>query len=110
MPSQDFVQRVLEQVVAARADADPVLSAKGYSIRRYRDKLYYLKSLQKIVANDLIWPSGEALLKIAEDVSLEVVESSSGIPSRQWLAAKVTVNSVLVAKPSSYQAAAVIIL
>ena len=91
MPHQDFVQRVLEQVVAARADADPVLSTKNYSIRRYRDKLYCLKSSQKIVANDLIWPSGEALLKIAEDVSFEVVESSSGIPSQQWLASKITV-------------------
>ncbi len=91
MPSQDFVQRILEQVVAARADADPVLSAKGYSIRRYRDKLYCLKPSQKIFADDLIWPSGEALLKIAEDVSFEVVESSSGIPTKQWLASRITV-------------------
>jgi tRNA(Ile)-lysidine synthase len=91
MPSQDFVQRVLEQVVAAREDADPVLSTKDYSIRRYRDKLYYLKPSQKIVADDLIWPSGEALLKIAEDMSFEAVESSSGIPTKQWLASRITV-------------------
>ncbi|NOS76040.1 MAG: tRNA lysidine(34) synthetase TilS [Methyloglobulus sp.] len=90
MPSQDFVQRVIEQVVAAREDADPVLSTKSYSIRRYRDKLYCLKPSQKIVADDLIWPSGEALLKIAEDVSFEAVESSSGITSEQWLASKIT--------------------
>lgn len=91
MPSQDFVQRILGQVVAVREDADPVLSAKGYSIRRYRDKLYCLKPSQKIVADDLIWPSGEASLKIAEDMPLEVVESSSGIPTKQWLASRITV-------------------
>ena len=91
MPSQDFVQRILEQVVAARDDADPALSTQGYSIRRYRDGLYCLKPTQNRLGGNLIWPSGDPLLNIADDVSYGVVESSSGIPRDLWQNSRVTV-------------------
>lgn len=91
MPSQDFVQRILAQVVAARDDADPALSTQGYSIRRYRDGLYCLKPMQNRLGGNLIWPSGAPLLNIADDVSYGVVESSSGIPRDLWQNSRVTV-------------------
>jgi tRNA(Ile)-lysidine synthase len=91
MPSQDFVQRILVEIVAAREDADPVLSTKDYSIRRYRDKLYCLKTSQKELGHDHIWSSGDLSLQIAEDVVYEVVESSNGISAAQWQNSKITV-------------------
>ncbi|NOU23709.1 MAG: tRNA lysidine(34) synthetase TilS [Methyloglobulus sp.] len=91
MPSQDFTQRILGQVVAARKDADPILSTQGYCIRRYRNTLYCLKLSQNSLGDDLIWPSDEPTLQIADDVVYEVVESSSGIPVEQWRNAKITV-------------------
>jgi tRNA(Ile)-lysidine synthase len=91
MPSQDFVQRILEQVIAAREDADPILLTQGYSIRRYRDGLYCVKPSQKKLDQDLVWLSDEPTLQIADDVFYEVVESHSGILSEQWQNSKVTV-------------------
>jgi tRNA(Ile)-lysidine synthase len=91
MPSQDFVQRILVEIVAAREDAEPALTTQGYCIRRYRNTLYCLKPLQKKIDHELIWSSGESLLKIADDLSFEVVESSSGISCEQWQNSKVTV-------------------
>jgi tRNA(Ile)-lysidine synthase len=91
MPSQDFVQKVLDEVVAAREDADPSLSTQGYWIRRYRDVLYCLKPTQDSLGDNLFWPSGNPLLKVADDVAYEIVESSSGIPAELWHNAQITV-------------------
>jgi tRNA(Ile)-lysidine synthase len=91
MPSHDFVQRILEEVVAAREDADPILSTQGYCIRRYRNALYCLKPTQNRLGDELIWPSDERLLQIVDDVTYEVVDSSSGIPIELWRNARITV-------------------
>ncbi|NOU21089.1 MAG: tRNA lysidine(34) synthetase TilS [Methyloglobulus sp.] len=91
MPNQDFNQRILGQVVAAREDADPILSTQGYCIRRYRNTLYCLKLSQNSLGDDLIWLSDEPILQIADDLVYEVVESSSGIPVEQWRNAKIMV-------------------
>lgn len=91
MPSQDFVQRILEQVVAARVDADPVLSTQDYCIRRYRNALYCLKPRQNRLDGNLFWPSGDSLLKIVDGVSYEIVESSCGIPRGLWQNSRITV-------------------
>jgi len=55
MPSQSFVRRILSEVVAAAGHRDPVLSGQGYSIRRYRNKLYCLINL---FGTDLYLPEG----------------------------------------------------
>lgn len=41
-PSAAQLQRVLDEVVHARADAEPVLKWSGVEVRRYRDQLYLL--------------------------------------------------------------------
>ncbi len=93
MPSRDFVDRVLVQVVAAREGANPVLSTQVCSIRRYRDELYCLKATQKIPAFDLIWHPEEPLLKLTDEVAYQTVKSSSGIPTVKWHNSKITVKS-----------------
>jgi tRNA(Ile)-lysidine synthase len=91
MPSQDFAQRILEEVVSAREDADPILSTQGYRIRRYRNSLYCLKPKKIKVENVVVLPKYERLLEVSEGVTYEIVEASSGIPCEQWNNARITV-------------------
>jgi tRNA(Ile)-lysidine synthase len=90
MPSQAIVQRILDEVVAAREDANPVVLTQGYSVRRYRNALYCLKPSLNSLGNELIWVSGESSLRIADDVIYQVETSSSGIPVEQWHNARIT--------------------
>lgn len=92
MPSQDVVQRILAEVIAAKESADPVLSTQGRCIRRYRDSVYCLKPLPRKPEDQLIWTSATALLPITDELAYEVVESASGIPVEHWHNAKVTVS------------------
>jgi tRNA(Ile)-lysidine synthase len=101
MPAQALVGRILSQVVAAAEHRDPVLSGKGYSIRRYRDKLYCLMNLfprkpdgaqsEQELLQDRIWPAGQASIKVSHNLILSCMISSSGIPLEQWSCAKVEV-------------------
>ena len=43
MPSQDFVQRILKEVVGAKSDRHPILHKKGVTIRRHKSKLVILR-------------------------------------------------------------------
>jgi tRNA(Ile)-lysidine synthase len=93
MPAQAFVGRILSQVVAAAKHRDPVLKGQGFSIRRYRDKLYCLKGLLNADESwpDVVWPSGQASITIAQNRMLSCVPSSKGITQDQWQNAKVEV-------------------
>ena len=91
MPTQDFVRRILTEVVAAGELRDPVLSGQGYSIRRYRDKLYCLKQARQKLPQDCVWPTGQASIKISLHQALSCTSSSAGILREQWQAAKVDI-------------------
>ena len=108
MPSQAKVERILSQVVAAAGHRDPILSGQGYSIRRYRDKLYCLTMsgtdlhLQEgrqagkpdesqSSPQNIIWPAGQSSIKIGQDRVLSYALSSKGICREQWQNAKVEI-------------------
>jgi tRNA(Ile)-lysidine synthase len=91
MPSQNFVQRVLEEVVAAREGAAPALTTQGVTIRRYRKFLYCLKPRKIKIEGELIWPKQEPLLKVSENRAYEVMNATSGIPLELWHNAVITV-------------------
>jgi tRNA(Ile)-lysidine synthase len=91
MPAQALVERILNEVVAAAGHRDPVLSGQGYSIRRYRDKLYCLRSVAQDTPQGLVWPNGQASMKISHDQTLSCELSSKGILREQWQKAKVEV-------------------
>jgi tRNA(Ile)-lysidine synthase len=84
MPRQTFINSILTQMLAARQDSDPVLSGQGYCVRRYRDKLYCLKQSTTETRHDIIWPAGQASLKVANNEILFCVPSSTGILREQW--------------------------
>lgn len=91
MPSQDFVDKIVDQVVAARDDANPVLSKRNFSIRRYRNKLYCLKSIPILINEGYVWPSGQPILNVTDDERYAVVRSETGIPLEQWRSSTITV-------------------
>lgn len=91
MPAQAKVERILNEVVAAAGHRDPVLSGQGYSIRRYRDKLYCLTNLSGTEPQDRVWPAGQASIKITDDRTLSCVPSSKGISRERWQDATVEV-------------------
>jgi len=95
MLSQAFVERILNQVVAAAGHRDPVLPGQGYSIRRYRDKLYCLSGLyltdMSQAKQGCVWPAGQTSIKISQGRILSCLSSPKGIPREQWQSAKVEV-------------------
>jgi tRNA(Ile)-lysidine synthase len=91
MPSLDIVQQILLQVAQARKDANPVVLTQGYNIRRYRNHLFCLKP-QKINLNDeFVWPKQDRQIKISDEVTYKIQESSNGIAFDVWQRARVTV-------------------
>jgi tRNA(Ile)-lysidine synthase len=91
MPAQALVERIFQEVIGASASSDPVLSAPGYCIRRYRDKLYCLKQGAKQAWRELHWPPEQSTLKITDDRCLHIIPSATGIAFEQWRQAVVTV-------------------
>jgi tRNA(Ile)-lysidine synthase len=57
-PTAAQLQRVLDEVVAARDDAEPVLKWNGVEVRRYRNYLYLLRSDSADLPADTKIPKG----------------------------------------------------
>ena len=93
MPSQAFIERIQSDVISARPDSDPLLSGKGYCIRRYRDKLYCLKvgEAEKIVAS--IWPKMQTSFSFSAGQALYFMPSSAGICYDKWQKSTVVVKA-----------------
>ncbi len=91
MPAQAFAGRILSQVVAAGENSNPVLSGQGYDIRRYRDKLYCVEQAAQEPLQDVVWPAGQASIKIGNNQILSCLPSSAGILREQWRDARVEV-------------------
>ncbi len=53
-PNARLLDRILDEVLPARADADPVVSWRGCAVRRYRDQLFALPPLPPSPAGRVI--------------------------------------------------------
>lgn len=93
MPSQAFIERIQSDVISVRPDSDPLLSGKGYCIRRYRDKLYCLKvgEAEKIVAST--WPKMQISFSFSAGQALYFMPSSAGICFDMWQKSTVVVKA-----------------
>lgn len=92
MPSQDFIDRILTQVVAACRDADPVLSGQGHEIRRYRDRLYCLKQQEEVDLHEQFsWRDVGQALCIPGAGHLELAPADSGVLLSDLNCAEITV-------------------
>ena len=93
MPAQEFVERLLSEVLWAREESDPVLAGQGYCVRRYRDKLYCLKQAAPERAQDTVWSAGQTSIKVSGNQALSCVPSSVGICREQWQNATIVVKA-----------------
>ncbi len=55
LPDSRRIERILEEVIPAPADAEPMVAWRGAEVRRYRDDLYALAPLPPIPTESLQW-------------------------------------------------------
>lgn len=92
MPSEKIVGRILNEVVAARVDANPEVKGQGYVIKRYREKLYCITTEQQIpVQTEQKWPAELKEITLANGNRLAITESKTGIPQAIWNEGNVSV-------------------
>lgn len=85
MPTRDFVDRVLSEVIAAAENRDPVLTTQGYTIRRYRARLFCLpQSSEQQALGELVWRSGEEILVLPGGRRLQAASAAAGIDAGLW--------------------------
>jgi len=91
MPAQAVVERILFEVVAAREQAEPLLTTQGRDVRRYRDKLYCLPQADSEIRQSTIWPSEQQSIMINHGQTLTWVNSSSGVLADYWHTAEIEI-------------------
>lgn len=92
MPSAGKVDKILHEIVQARSGANPELNGKGYVIRRYRNKLYCLKSKKgglKIL--DTYWPRGVKNIGFQAGYGLSLIDTLGGISKTRWNASEIRI-------------------
>ena len=57
MPSRDALDRIWQEVVCSRVDAEPCLRLGNAEVRRYREHLYWLTSAQTVRDAQITWSS-----------------------------------------------------
>ncbi|HSN23268.1 MAG TPA: tRNA lysidine(34) synthetase TilS, partial [Methylomicrobium sp.] len=91
MPSQAFLKQLFTNVIHADRNRVPVLGWQGYQFRRYRGKLYCLKTCAEESLHDLLWPANQISLRYGNGMSLTCVPAQSGLPQKYWQHSNVTV-------------------
>ncbi len=77
-PPAAQLQRVFDEVVAAREDAEPVLRWNGVEVRRYRNHLYLLGSNLADAPADVAVPSGCSQVELGRGLGALRLESGAG--------------------------------
>ncbi|MGX5012054.1 tRNA lysidine(34) synthetase TilS [Enterobacter asburiae] len=67
MPSRAMLSRIWDEVAQAREDASPCVHLNGFEVRRYKGKLWWVKSFPPLTNVVLHWPSPEAPLILPQD-------------------------------------------
>jgi len=84
MPSRQQLQRLWDEVALSRDDAEPRLQLGAFSVRRFRQRLYWLPPMQALGERVIAW-SGVEPLSLPDGLgSLRFVTSSAeGLQLRQ---------------------------
>ncbi len=84
MPSREQLQRLWDEVALSREDAEPQLRLGTHSIRRYRQRLYWLAPMQSLKDMVISW-GGERPLELADNLGSLVFMASaaSGLTLRR---------------------------
>ncbi|MFW5442741.1 MAG: tRNA lysidine(34) synthetase TilS [Methylococcaceae bacterium] len=92
MPSEKMLQRIINEVVAAKQSANPMVQGRDYCIRRYRDKLYCLKEFyDDQLLQEKKWPTSLKQLGLGGGQVLAVKDAAEGILKELWDNSEVSV-------------------
>lgn len=81
LPDQVTFDRIQQEVIKAREDANPEVSWGGFCVRRYRQRLFFLKKNSLPVLSDYPWTAFPQALIINElQLKLEVVLTAEAAP------------------------------
>jgi tRNA(Ile)-lysidine synthase len=80
-PPSTRLHQVINELMPAREDAQPVVRWSGAEVRRYRDRLYFLPDLQAMPGSpgEKLLPSGDPVSLGPGLGSLSLVESARGL-------------------------------
>jgi tRNA(Ile)-lysidine synthase len=92
LPSSRKLQRIEQEAVNGRPDADPLIAWRGWEVRRFRDRLYLGRSLPPFEAPEsLSWEEAGELLLPGGLGRLCVEAGEGGIDPDCWSNARVEV-------------------
>jgi tRNA(Ile)-lysidine synthase len=55
MPSRDMPERIWQEVALAREDAAPCLRLGDFAVRRYQQRLYWVRFMASLVEREILW-------------------------------------------------------
>ncbi|MFH5067734.1 tRNA lysidine(34) synthetase TilS [Enterobacter cloacae complex sp. 2024EL-00215] len=64
MPSRAMLSRIWDEVAQAREDAAPCLHLNGFDVRRYKGKLWWVRSMPSLVDTVLDWKTPDETLAL----------------------------------------------
>jgi tRNA(Ile)-lysidine synthase len=92
MPAEKIMQGIVNEVINAKESSNPEIRGQGYSIRRYRNKLFCLKlSDFNTECCEQHWKENTKQLELNDGSKLIISESAEGISEAVWKNACVTV-------------------
>lgn len=79
MPSRAMLNRIWDEVAQAREDAAPRIYLNGFEVRRYKDQLWWVKSLPSLADRILDWPSPEQALTLPVNAGVVALSRSGNV-------------------------------
>jgi len=92
MPAEKLIFSIINEVVNAAESKNPEIKGKGYSIRRYRNRLFCLKTVKFYKPlSEQAWPVNTKKIELSDNSVLCISDSDQGIPKHLWESAEVLV-------------------
>jgi len=92
MPSQKVMTAILQDVLRAQPEANPIVQYDGLNIQRYRDALYLTKIRQKPDLKQVLsWLKAHKSLLLSNNGVLIIEDAEQGISQQAWLQGNIQV-------------------
>ena len=90
-PSQAALHALIQQVILARADANPQQFLQGWTIRRYRQRLYAMpQQCTQAFTEELEWSQAKPTILLNNAYQLSRIPAHKGIAQQLWQQSKIT--------------------
>lgn len=92
MPSENILEKIFSNVIAAKADREPCIQVQNHQVRRYKNKLYLTSGRVASASKQIFpWPEAMKQMYLPDNGSLRIVPCADGIAVDSWQKAAVTV-------------------